>query len=410
MLSEKKLHDLLDKYRVEQKYLNFVDDNYKSPLDDFICSIFPINPHIRYGGSIVKNTANSDSSDIDLLCYFDSSFKMSVESIFNTIAYELKKANYYIRIKNCAICVLGKAGEKPWDVEIDIVPGKYIDNDNNDVNIWQSRYKRNLKTNPIKQLDTVKKSKMKDVIRLIKIYKKKHHFRFKSFFLEMFCIQIVEPLVKDDDSLFQKLFKFCSCYNAIGKEKVIDPANQFGNNLMDIYTEEEFDQIRFHIQQLCEVMLTGNVEGVVKTIENNAYCCDIESLYKRDAKSHSPSLNISTCVGEIRLMCTDEEGNIISSGQILRKDLSLRFDITTLFKCSKSTVKLIVSNAGYEAQNCKRGEEYTVKEIDSNHFYRYETTLYNGDHYVQAIIRNGYGSHYSDFFIVRIRDFDADIG
>ena len=77
--------------------------------------------------------------------------------------------------------------------------------------------KKSLKTNPEKQINKVKQSLSKDVIRIIKLFRDRNNFKFKSFFLEIFCIDVIEPLYDESDDLFNKVFHFCKHYNDIGK-------------------------------------------------------------------------------------------------------------------------------------------------------------------------------------------------
>jgi len=399
------LEELLSKYNIDPEFQKSIGVSYRSPLEDFIANVFGEKPHIRYGGSVAKYTANSNSSDIDLLCYFRSSYPLSVENIFNKMLLELKRHNYICEQKNSAISVKGKYGEDIWDVEIDIVPGKYIDNDEKDVNIWQSRTGNRIKTNPAKQIEIVKKSSMKSVIRLIKLYKTAKGFKFKSFFLEMFCVQIIEPLIREEATLLDKLIAFCSHFNDIGVKKVIDPANT-NNDLMSIYSKQDFNQIQQSIKELYEILLTNNERAIIDKIEKNAYC-NTSDIYKRDAKSHSPKLNCDVLIAPIQLTCyyNDSNGRQINSGDILCKDRSLYFK-AMLYEVSQNiSVNLIVSNAGYEARNCKRGDLYEMKKINNYYYYRYETTKYNGDHFVQAIVTINGKLYYSQVFVVRIRDY-----
>ena len=114
-----------------------------------------------------------------------------------------------------------------------------------------------MKTNPDKQISKIKESKSKDVIRLIKLYRHFNGFKFKSFFLEIFIVDLVEPTYEENDTLFDKLVKFAAKYEEIGQTKIYDPAN-YNNNIMDIHTEEDFLVVRQYIKVLYEVLMTYN--------------------------------------------------------------------------------------------------------------------------------------------------------
>lgn len=404
-MNDSALKKLLSKYSVNPELQKSIGTNFRSPLEDFIEKAFGERPFMRYGGSVAKYTANSNSSDIDLLCYFRSGFSMPVEMIFSTMYKELMQCGYICEPKNSAICVKGLIGEGQWDYEIDIVPGRFIDNDEKDVNIWQNRTKTQTKTNPVKQIDIVKQSSMKDVIRLIKLYKNAKGFKFKSFYLEMFCVQVIEPLIDENMSLFEKLVMFCSHFKDIGRKKVVDPANS-KNDLMKIYGESEYEQIRNSIKELYEVLLTNNETAIINKIENNTWC-DTEQLYKADAKSHSPLLNFNVYLQPIQLTCSyaSDYSKQILSGNTIQKQKGLYFKARLVDVSPNTHVDLIVSNAGYEARNCKRGERYEMTKIDAYYHCRYESTAYNGDHFVQAVTNIDGRKYYSQPFIVRIRDY-----
>ena len=131
------LNELLSKYRVDRDFSKEIKEGYRNPLEQDLNKYFNDNPNYRYGGSLAKMTANSNSCDIDLLCYFDNDNNDSVETIYNNTLNALIHSSYLVEPKNSAICVKGKIGEDAWDTTVDVVPGKYTSNDdNNDVYLW----------------------------------------------------------------------------------------------------------------------------------------------------------------------------------------------------------------------------------------------------------------------------------
>lgn len=238
------LNKLLDKNKVDKDFKQEVRDGYRLPLQETINKLFTNSPNYRYGGSLAKGTANINSCDIDLLCYMDADCEYSVEEIYNNIANSLKDSIYTYSCKNSAICVSGDSEEGKWDITVDIVPGKYTSNEENkDVYLWCHRDEKRLKSNPEKQISKVQESDMRDVVRIIKLYRESHGFKFKSFFLEIFAIDVVENEIRKDDTVYDKLVKFCSHYAEIGKTKIYDPANT-NNDIMQIHSENEFATIR----------------------------------------------------------------------------------------------------------------------------------------------------------------------
>ena len=401
---------LLDNYCVKKDFSNEIRNGYRNPLEDTLNIMFNEKPNYRYGGSLAKGTANTNSCDIDLLCYFDSDYDKSLKDIYDETKDALIKNNYFIECKNSAITVFGDIENKKWDISVDIVPGKYTSNDNNkDVFLWCNRDKKRLKSNPEIQIDKVKKSNCKDVIRIIKLYRYFNNFKFKSFYLEIFAIDVVAKDFRDNDSLYDKLVKFCGHYSDIGKIKLFDPAN-IDNNINNIHDEYEFDLIRKKISELYCALLTNNSTAIINCILGKSY--DIDEAYLIDAKSHSlllqtPRILIPMYAG-VHL-----EGYFLGNGiwhnfssqTILKKGLNLRFEISISPSISIKEVKLIVVNAGYDAMIncCLRGNGEEVKR-ESNIYVRDEKTAYIGNHFAQAIVITKVGNKiYSNILTVRIR-------
>ena len=221
--------------------------------------------------------------------------------------------------------------------------------------------------------------------------------------MEVFAVDVVEQDYQEEDSLYDKLVKFCSHYDEIGVRKIYDPANS-NNDIMNIHSSIEFQIIRDKIKKLYEALLTNDEITILNCINGKQY--DLDVAYAKDAKSHSRALNLKENGGFINLTCVDDENRNIYSNQTLPKDLSINFYVGFPSSISASNVTLVVSNSGYESINCKRGNEETTKKINGK-YYRNESTCYNGNHYVQAIVKTTTGNkYYSRPFIVKIRDYE----
>lgn len=332
--------------------------------------------------------------------------KASIKKIFAL----LESNGFYLNPKNSAISVYGDKTNGKWESTVDVVPGKYTSKDDNkDAYLWCNKTKSRLKSNPEIQISKVKQSKMREVIMFIKYYTQTHNFKFKSFFLEIFAIDVVQPKISEKDNLYDMLVKFCSSFDLIGKIQIYDPANS-SNNIMDIHSSNEFDIIRKRIKELYKVLLTNNELSIVDFLTNKA-TVDYDRCYEQDALSHSQQLKLyRNHIFEIT--CTLPNNKILYSNKTVAKDQLLCFSISLNFFCGIQNkieeVKFVVSNAGYEARNDLRGG--TRSPTDCNYqlgiFEIKETTRYNGNHYVQAIVDTHYQTYYSKPFIVRIRDFD----
>ena len=419
MLTDKLFKDILSEYQVDSKLWDYFGNTLREPIERAINSYFSKKPHYQYGGSLAKGTANSNSCDVDLLVYFDDDFSMSVAEIYEGVASALYEAGYLFNKKNSAINVFGNGYEVWDDVSVDVVPGKYSSGgDDKDVCLHCNKDGSRLKSNPEKQIDKVKQSNVKQVIRLIKLLRQTHGFAFKSFFLELFAIDVVGANIKEGASLVEKVIQFAKQFDEIGVTKVYDPANPNGNNIMGIHNEYEFQIIRSYIKTLYEVLLTDNDELVKYYLTDEKSNDDIEQLiessYEKSAKSHSPSLKLSVGyfgMPTLSLSCHIKgTGKTLLSGETIGKETYLRFEINKSSFYSGYDFKFIVSNAGFEARiaNQPRGKaEEPDKELSNgNKYVKEEHTLYNGNHYVQVIATHPNKDNlYSIPFLVKVRDF-----
>lgn len=413
---EQFLNELLSDYKVDRDFSKEIKEGYRNPLENDLNAYFKEKPNYRYGGSLAKMTANSNSCDIDLLCYFPNTNYDSVETIYNNTLTALNNASYLTEPKNSAIYVYGKLGEEKWDTTVDVVPGKYTSNDDNkDVYLWCRRDKCKLKSNPELQIGKVQQSNCKDLIRLLKLYRSFNNFEFKSFYLEIFAIDVVQPEFEENDNLYDKLVKFCSHYQEIGRKKIYDPANS-ANDINSIHTDSEFEIIRNKIEKLYEALLTNDKDTIANCLENKQY--DIEQGYINNAKSHFndkgglnegliKSHNIISVKG---IYSCDNNWKEFDSSTELKKDYNLKFVIYVAPNFQQgSDVKLIVSNGGYEALKkcCIRGEAESAKSFcksNNKYYYREESTSYYGNHCVQAYVKTSTGkTYYSNILIVRVR-------
>lgn len=405
------LKKILSDYKVNRDFAKEIKEGYRNPIENDLNDYFSEIPNYRYGGSLAKKTANTNSCDIDLLCYFDSSYDKSVEEIYNDALNALEKSSYVIEPKNSAISVIGKSGEEKWDTTVDIVPGKYTsNNDNKDVYLWCRKNKSKLKSNPELQINKVLDSKCQELIRLIKLYRTFNKFKFKSFYLEIFAIDIVEPEFEKNDDLYDMLIKFCSHYDDIGKKIIYDPANN-SNDITQIHSEDEFKIIRDKIKELYEALLTNDENTIICCITNQKY--NIDDGYINNAKSNfknkeglTPTISLFNCIKLKGFYYSKDYLYEFNSNSILEKNTKLKFKIyiAESFR-NNSVVKLIVSNGGYEAYkaNCLRGNsEQTIKT--KNYYYREENTFYYGNHCVQAYLETSRGKiYFSDILVVKVR-------
>ena len=405
----KKLCDLLEKYSVDMDFSSEIKKGYRNPLEDTITSYIGEKTHFRYGGSLAKGTANINSCDMDLLSYVGSDSSYSVEDLYNNIADSLVKDNFIIEKKSSAICVTGRLGEKPWEISVDVVPGKYTSNENNkDVFLWCNKDCKRLKSNPEIQIGKVKNSNQKDLIRLIKLYRTTKNFKLKSFYLEIFILDYVSQFFKEGESLYERAIKFAECYEKIGNITLVDPANS-ANDITKIHSEWEFSIIRSRIKELYDALMTYDWNTIKSCLLGGDV--NISEGYQNSAKAHS---NFKTQNSSLLLKCQRFlEGKdfwcYVESGEVLSKNIKLKFSLSIPKSIPVKSCELIVSNGGFDAivrNECPRGDKVhtqTQSTFDHRVFFREENTAYYGEHLVQAVVTTTSGYFlYSNIFVVKI--------
>ncbi|MGI6644458.1 MAG: nucleotide-binding domain-containing protein [Bacilli bacterium] len=409
----KVLNELLDEYKVTIEFKDAIKVDYREQIENVLDDAFSgYTRSCRYGGSLAKGTANINSCDIDILYYLHSDTDLTLQEIYSTAIKALSEY-YNLEAKNSAITLKGEKNKKNWDMSVDVVPGRFINHSKEDVNLWCNRTKSSLKTNPDKQIKKIRESEAKDVIRLIKLYREFNNFKFKSFFLEIFTVDIVEANFDINDNLVDKLIKFCNCWDQIGKTTIHDPANS-NNNIMDIHADYEFEKIREMIFKLRDALLTDDPETIRKCILGEAY--DIDKAYKNVAMSHSNLIKFFSGSAGFTVhgyYYEDEIERKFDSNKIVKKQVKLTFAIVVPKSIPIRDVSWIVCNSGYEAKKAGqlRGKvressniKKSLKSKPSYIFIKNEHTSYYGNHFVQVHIVTSNNTIYSDIFTVRIRD------
>lgn len=410
------LNELLDKYRVNRDFQSEIRNGYRNPIQNVLGTLYDVGVRFMYGGSLAKGTANINSCDIDLLCYVDFDSNMTLKEIYNITAKQLIDTKYVTNIKNSAIEVTGKLGEAEWDYTVDVVPGRYISDTSKDVNLWNNRQQKTMKTNPEVQIEKVKESESKEVIRLIKLYRDFNSFKFKSFFLEIFAIDVVEDDFNEGDDITDKLMHFCNHYNDIGIKTIHDPANS-NNNIMDIHSNTDFEIIRDKINILRKALLTDDYDTIKKCFLGQVY--NEEDSYKNTAVKHSnlidfKNLPVTSNAFYIEGSYTYNENvsNKIYDDTVLGIGITLKFTAFVPNSYNVSSLKWIICNSGYEARkdNTLRGNKYEecnepVSILpNGKRFFRTESTKYYGNHYAQAIMKTTTGKILcSNIITVKVR-------
>lgn len=204
------------------------------------------SPSIRWAGSMAKTTMIRASYDGDLTNYFrhdDTAAGETLEEIYDNTADALSD-EYDVERKASALRVKDRS-TKPTkgyaeDTHVDVVPGRFIDDDESDVNLRHDE-KRSLKTNLQTHIDHIKGSRVVEAIRLMKLWNVDNGIGAKTFVLELLVVKLLENR-KSDGLASQLEHVWSEMRDDPDGLAVEDPANPSGNDL-----KPDLDKVRYQL-------------------------------------------------------------------------------------------------------------------------------------------------------------------
>lgn len=208
----------------KNKHLREVLDTHKMHhVQEFVDKVknrreeIKVKMHDQYGsdkyssfgsGSFAKHTATNVKFDLDLVEPFKHSAFGTLQDMFNSVhdflAEEYKDTGVTIRKQKVSIGVsfpIEEGDDKP--VELDVVPGRELKDDDypnsHDLNLcfnedhWGFKKGTYQKTNIQKQISHIEgKTSERQIIRLLKIWKKQKGKKYKSFVIELAVIRALD--------------------------------------------------------------------------------------------------------------------------------------------------------------------------------------------------------------------------
>lgn len=222
-------------------------------------------PTIRRGGSLAKGTMIRASYDLDLPCYFradEDRAGASLKEIFHNVESALRE-DYWTEAKTSAIRLRSRAatGAGP-DFHIDVVPGRFFDDSETDVWLYQNIPDcERLKTNLDTHIAHVKKSGVTDAIRLMKLWRVTHRVDVRNFALELMTIDLLKE--RKAVSLPVQMRTVLESLRDNAMELVVeDPANPTGNDLSAILTHGTRRALQLQAQSTLQQIDNYGWEGV----------------------------------------------------------------------------------------------------------------------------------------------------
>ena len=183
----KHIEELINTYRTKREEIKqFLNEQYGSKIYE------PFN-----SGSYKKHTAINTKFDLDLVVPFKRNAFSTLEDMFEDVLEKLtEKYKDETTVKKQGVSI-GLTFDEEDEINIDVVPARETSLDSfskhKDLNLHKTQNDGYLKTNIHAQIEHIKaKENERKVIRLLKIWKACHQYKYKSFFIELLVIKAYE--------------------------------------------------------------------------------------------------------------------------------------------------------------------------------------------------------------------------
>lgn len=183
----KHIEELINTYRTKRDDIKqFLNEQYNSKIYE------PFN-----SGSYKKHTAINTKFDLDLVIPFKRNAFATLEEMFEDVFEKLtEQYQNETSIKKQGVSI-GLTFDEEDEINIDVVPARETSQDHfpetKNLNLHKTQSDGYLKTNIHAQIAHIKaKENERKVIRLLKIWKAYHQYKYKSFFIELLVIKAYE--------------------------------------------------------------------------------------------------------------------------------------------------------------------------------------------------------------------------
>lgn len=257
-----KIQSVVDKYMAKRDEVKkAIEEHYGSKMYSAFMS-----------GSFAKHTATNIKFDMDIVVPFKRDSFDTIQNMFDDIHAFLSEKysdEEAVRKQKVSVGITFKKDEDGDQIQMDVVPGRELTQDDytdsHDLNLyfnedhWGFKKGSWTKTNIQAQVENIKgKQNERQVIRLLKIWKKRLNKDYKSFLIELFVIKAFSNYEGESD-LWERL-KFAMQYiaNHVTEEgfKLLDPGNS-NNNVLSSMDD---------IKKRC---LASDMASIVSNVESN---------------------------------------------------------------------------------------------------------------------------------------------
>jgi hypothetical protein len=251
MTNQEYLQDLLNRQVLtvaDEGLLRRVRNSIESRLENLAGT-----HRFYYAGSYGKKTVIREKYDLDIVMYWSCDCGYTLSDIYNAVGSELQK-EWIAHPKTVAWTL-------PFDngMNIDVVPGRAIDDTYRFANLYRRDVGTSLKTSIKVHIETIKDSGRRSAIRLMKLWKIRNNVPFKSFVLEQMTISGARSssLSELEPQLIAAL---TYVRDSIETARIIDPANS-NNIISDSIQPWEKSVIKLQAQTALDARTWNQVFG-----------------------------------------------------------------------------------------------------------------------------------------------------
>jgi hypothetical protein len=240
------------------------------------------SPTIRYGGSKAKGTMIREAYDLDMTCYFgreDNGAGETLQEIYENVEAALAD-DYLITRKPSALRLKSRsAGDWATDFHIDVVPGRFIDEKNEDVFLYRSSgEKGRQKTNLDVHIEHVKNSGVTDAIRLNKLWRARNFISVRHFVLELLTIKLLGGK-RSLDLPEQLKHVWTELRDNVESITIEDPANPTGNDLSELFNATVRQELSSTARRALELIERSGWEAVFGAVPEKSSRSNVVSGY-----------------------------------------------------------------------------------------------------------------------------------
>jgi hypothetical protein len=282
-------HKIRKKKKLLDKHLAKRDETVAALKKEYEDDLYePFN-----SGSYAKNTAVNKKFDFDLIAPFRRNAFDTLEKMYSVVydfLYEKYKDVATVRKQKVSIGIEFYADSDGDVVKVDVVPGRELNTDqykdDNKLNLYvysqfgklaagSERLQSNVRAQIQNIKDNADKTSLREIIRLLKIWKIHLDKRYKSFFIELITIKAFDKKDISGD-LWQRLKTVLEYIRDNVKEVSLpDPGNS-NNDVADTLTDFDKSELSGDMKYMIENIVANSDNLKLYFVINSEFPCEEE--------------------------------------------------------------------------------------------------------------------------------------